>query len=396
MLRTYFDYNATTPIDESVAKAMSKEAFELFGNPSSNHQYGGSSKKKIEKSREEIAALIGAKPNEIYFTSGGSEANNWVLKGWIEQFRFDPIHVITSMIEHPSVLEVCKYLERYFNAEITYLEVDKNGFVSVDDLERSILPHTRIISLMMSNNEIGSIQPIQECASIAKRYGIFFHTDAVQAVGRIRINIEELGVDALSFSGHKFYGPKGIGGLFLKESRALEPLLHGGSQENGLRSGTENVISIVGLGEASAKIRQEFKEDYERIQAYKNLLLKQLIERIPYTCINGSTDQEHVLNNTVNISFENVRGEAVAALLNQIYGIAVSVGSACSSNKQASLSHVLTAIGLSEAQIRSSIRISIGKYTQKDDVFFLINALEHVVSKLRRMIPIEQNNFVKL
>ncbi|MDO7485898.1 aminotransferase class V-fold PLP-dependent enzyme [Peribacillus frigoritolerans] len=163
-----------------------------------------------------------------------------------------------------------------------------------------------------------------------------------------------------------------------------------------MRSGTENVISIVGLGEASAKIRQEFKEDYERIQAYKNLLLKQLIERIPYTCINGSTDQEHVLNNTVNISFENVRGEAVAALLNQIYGIAVSVGSACSSNKQASLSHVLTAIGLSEAQIRSSIRISIGKYTQKDDVFFLINALEHVVSKLRRMIPIEQNNFVQL
>lgn len=390
MLTTYFDHNATTPVDDQVAQLMAAETQMTYGNPSSIHNIGVLARKKVEQVRSDIAQWLGAGEDEIFFTSGGSESNNWVIKGWVEQFRQESIHVITSSIEHPAVLEVCRHLQRQGRAEVTYLPVDRHGFFSPLDLERAIRPNTKLISLMLANNEIGTIQPIRECAEVAKKVGVFFHTDAVQAVGKLSVNVNDLGVDALSFSGHKFYGPKGVGGLYLRKPHCLEPLIHGGSQEQGLRSGTENLISIIGMGAAFNKFHRLLDHERERLQALKSLLMDQLTTRIPHVSMNGSVDRERTLCNTVNVCFGNVRGEAVSGLLSQMYGISVSIGSACSSNKKTVLSHVLQAIGLTETEIRSSIRISLGKDTRREDILHLVEALVKVVTQLRSMLPADE------
>jgi cysteine desulfurase len=385
-LNRYFDYNATTPLDPQVLNVI-KENLHIFANPSSPHFLGYEAREKVERAREQVAHLIGASPNNIFFTSGGTEANNMVIKGWLHNFLGQPIHIITSAIEHPSVLEVFRYFERR-GAVVTYVSVDSNGYINIDQLKNEIREETRLISVMFANNEIGTIQPIKEIAKIAKENNIFFHTDATQAVGKIPINVIGLEVDALSFSGHKFYGPKGIGVLYLKNPDKIEPLLHGGGQEKGIRSGTENFLAIVGLAKACEIADQEIYEQREHCRHLRQLFIELIREEIPYCSINGSEDQLRTLPNTINVCLSDVRGEAVATMLSEVYGIAVSTGSACSTGKK-NLSHVLKAIGLTEEQIRSSIRISFGKFTTDVDIQDFVQCLKTTVFHLRNILPRE-------
>lgn len=386
MLNRYFDYNATTPLDPQVMNVI-KEHLDLFANPSSPHLFGNEARKKVKRSREQIAHLIGALPDNIIFTSGGTESNNIVIKGWLQNFTSQPLHIITSVIEHPSVLEVYRYFER-LGADVSYISVDSNGFINLNQLINEIREETRLISIMFANNEIGTIQPIEEIATIAKEKNIFFHTDATQAVGRIPINVVDLNVDALSFSGHKLYGPKGIGVLYLKNPEMMKPLLHGGGQEKGIRSGTENILSIVGLAKACEIADQEIYEQREHCRHLKELLIDLMRKEIPDCSINGLKDHLRTLPNTINVCLSDVRGEAVATMLSEVYGIALSTGSACSTGKK-NLSHVLKAIGLSEEQIRSSIRISFGKFTEESDIQHFVQCLKNTVLNLRKLLPYE-------
>lgn len=377
----YFDYNATTPVDEEVAKVM-MEGIAYFGNPSSVYTLGKQSKVLMENSKRSIASLLGANYEQIFITSGGSESNNTIIKGFLHKFRDNPGHFITSCIEHPSVTEVCKFMVKHYGFEVTFLPVDQYGFVNVEKLKKSIRSNTRFVSIMLANNEIGTIQPIREISEITKERGIFLHTDAVQVVGKMNIHVEDLGVDALSFSAHKFYGPKGIGGIFVKDQDLIEPLIHGGGQEKGFRSGTENLLSIIGLGKACEMAREEIDYVQEQSQNLKSMLINSL-KSISDSRVNGPVEKGKCLPNTINVTFSNINGSLLTSQLNEMYKIAVSVGSACSSQKKANFSHVLTAIGLSEEEIKSSIRISIGKYTTENDIAYLIAALKALVENQR-------------
>jgi len=392
MDNVYFDNSATTKLDEEVLKEMMPYLTEQYGNASSIYKIGRNSKKAIEEVREKVAKILNCEPNEIYFTAGGTESDNTAIRGIAYSYKERGNHIITSKIEHPAVLETCKQLERE-GFEVTYLDVDSNGLIDTNQLLNSIKETTILITIMYANNEIGTIQPIKEIGIIAKEKGVFFHTDAVQAVGSLRIDVKELNIGSLSMSAHKFYGPKGIGVLYVRKNIKFQKIMNGGHQERNKRAGTENVAGIVGLGKAIELAYERLEIHNKRIQELRDYYVEEIKKQIPYIKING--DMKNRLSGNSNISFEFIEGEGI--LLNlDLKGIYASSGSACTSGSL-DPSHVLLAIGLPHEIAHGSLRISIGKYNTKEEVDYLIENLVKIVQKLRDMSPLyekfkEENN----
>ncbi len=383
MKRVYLDYAATTPTHPEVVKAMLPYFTDAFGNPSSIHSYGQEAKVAIEEARAKVAALINARSEEIVFTSGGTEADNFAIKGVAYANEAKGNHIITSSVEHHAVIESCKFLEKR-GFSVTYLPVDKYGIVDPDSLKKAITDKTILISVMQANNEIGTIEPIAEIGRIAREAGVYFHTDAVQTVGHIPVDGNELGVDLLSISAHKFYGPKGVGALYVRKGTRITPFLHGGEQERRRRASTENVPGIVGFGKAAELAPQEMSQEAQRLTHLRDHLIKGIMERIDHTRLNGHPQMR--LPNNVNVSVDFVEGESM--LLNlDMDGICASTGSACSS---ASLepSYVLLAIGLYHEQAHGSLRFTLGKWTNEEDISRVLEVLPQAVTKLRAMSPL--------
>jgi len=377
----YLDHAATTPVRPEVFDAMRPYFLERFGNPSSLHSYGLDARVGVERARQQIASAIGADPQEIIFTSGGTESDNLALRGVLQRGGKKD-HIITSAIEHPAVLETCKFIER-LGHEVTYLSVDREGRINPAEVEDAIQENTRLISIMHANNEIGSIQPIAEVGAIAAAHGIYMHTDAVQSVGKIPVNVKKLNVQMLSISSHKIYGPKGVGCLYVQKGTKLTPLVFGGGHERGLRSGTENVSGIVGFGEAMRLAIEDFT-DNARIQKLRDALIDAVLREIPSTQLNGG--RVHRLPNNANFSFSYIEGESLLLRLNA-KGIAGSTGSACSS-KKLEPSHVLLAIGLSPVDAHGSLRLTLGRETTDADVRYVLEVLPGIVNELRQMSPL--------
>ena len=383
MKNIYFDNAATTKLDDEVLKEMLPYLKDNYGNPSSIYKLGREARKAIEDSREKIAKVLNCKANEIYFTAGGSESDNTAIKGIAKANKKRGNHIITSKIEHPAVLETCKQLEKE-GFEITYISVDEKGIVDLEELKKSIKPTTILITIMFANNEIGTIQPIEEIGKIAKGNNIYFHTDSVQAVGSIKIDVQKLNIDSLSLSGHKFYGPKGVGALYVKTGVPFEKFISGGHQERNKRAGTENVAGIVGIGKAIELAYENIDEYNKKIKELRDYYVKQVEEKIPYIKING--DMEKRLPGNSNISFRFIEGEGL--LLNlDLKGICASSGSACTSGSL-DPSHVLLAIGLPHEIAHGSLRVSIGKYNTKEEIDYLIENLMEIVTRLREMSPL--------
>ncbi len=383
MKNIYFDNAATTKLDDEVLKEMLPYLKDNYGNPSSIYKLGREARKAIEDSREKIAKVLNCKANEIYFTAGGSESDNTAIKGIAKANKKRGNHIITSKIEHPAVLETCKQLEKE-GFEITYISVDEKGIVDLEELKKSIKPTTILITIMFANNEIGTIQPIEEIGKIAKGNNIYFHTDSVQAVGSIKIDVQKLNIDSLSLSGHKFYGPKGVGALYVKTGVPFEKFISGGHQERNKRAGTENVAGIVGIGKAIELAYENLDEYNKKIKELRDYYVKQVEEKIPYIKING--DMEKRLPGNSNISFRFIEGEGL--LLNlDLKGICASSGSACTSGSLEP-SHVLLAIGLPHEIAHGSLRVSIGKYNTKEEIDYLIENLMEIVTRLREMSPL--------
>ncbi len=383
MKRIYLDYAATTPTHPEVVRAMLPYFTDVFGNPSSIHSYGQEAKGAIEEARAKVANLIGARDEEIVFTSGGTEADNFALKGVAFASENGGNHIITSSIEHHAVIETSKFLEGK-GFRVTYLPVDKYGLVDPDDVRKAITDKTILISVMHASNEVGTIEPIAEIGRIAKEASVYFHTDAVQTAGHIPIDADKLGVDLLSMSSHKLYGPKGTGALYIRKGVRLIRFMHGGDQERRRRASTENVPGIVGFGKAVELSRQEMSQEAERLTSLRDQLIKGLLERIDHAHLNGHPVMR--LPNNVNISIDFIEGESMVLNLD-LEGIGASTGSACSS---ASLepSHVLLALGLSPEQAHGSLRLSLGKWTTKDEIERVLDVLPRVVAKLRAMSPL--------
>lgn len=383
MNNVYFDNSATTKTDERVIEAMMPYITENYGNPSSIYKIGRENRKAVEEAREQVAKALKCESNEIYFTNGGSESDNTAIRGIAYAYKNKGNHIITSKIEHPAVLETCKQLEKE-GFEVSYIGVDENGIIKLDELKNAIKPTTTLISIMFANNEIGTIEPIEEIGKIAKENNIFFHTDAVQAVGNVEIDVKQLNIDALSMSGHKFYGPKGIGALYVKKGIKFEKLINGGHQERNKRAGTENVAGIVGLGKAIELAYQELDEHNKKIKELRDYYVEQVKAKIPYIRING--DETKRLPGNSNISFRFIEGEGL--LLNlDLKGICASSGSACTSGSL-DPSHVLLAIGLPHEIAHGSLRISIGKYNTKEEVDYLVENLVEIIGRLREMSPL--------
>jgi cysteine desulfurase len=383
MRRIYLDHAATTPTRPEVVKAMMPYFTDAFGNPSSIYSYGQEAKGAVEEARTKVADLIGARSEEIIFTSGGTEADNFALKGVVYANEGKGNHIITTSIEHHAVLEVCKFLERR-GFRITYLPVDKYGLVDPDDVKEAITDKTILISVMHANNEVGTIEPVEEIGRIAKEAGVYFHSDAVQTMGHIPMNVDKLKVDLLAISAHKFYGPKGVGALYVRKGTKLVSLMHGGEQEKRRRAGTENVPAIVGLGKAVELAGQEMGKEAERLAYLQDKLIKGLKEKIDHIRLNGHPKRR--LPNNVNVSVDFVEGESM--LLNlDLEGICVSTGSACSS---ASLepSHVLLALGLPPEQAHGSLRFTLGLENTEADAERVLEILPGIVAKLRAMSPL--------
>lgn len=383
MKRIYLDYAATTPTDPEVVEAMLPYLSDAFGNPSSIHSFGQEAKAAIEEARDKISALIGARSEEIVFTSGGAEADNFALKGIAYASEKRGNHIITTAIEHHAVMETCKFLERR-GFKVTYLPVDSYGLVEPEDVKRAITDKTILISVMHANNEVGTIEPIVEIGRSARERGIPFHTDAVQTVGHIPVNVDELGVDLLAMSAHKLYGPKGVGALYIRKGTKLIPFMHGGEQERRRRAGTENVPAIVGFGKAAEIAQREMDGEVKRLIPLRDKLIKGLIGRIKHIRLNGHPTRR--LPNNVNVSIGFVEGESM--LLNlDLEGIAASTGSACSSSILQP-SHVLLALGLSHELAHGSLRFSLGRESTEDDIDRVLEILPQIVAKLRSMSPL--------
>ena len=379
----YLDNAASTEIHPEVVKEMLPYFDKYYGNPSSIHQFGRKAKNAIEKARKQVAALIGAEPNEIIFTSGGTESNNTIFYGIISQGeKFELSHIITSSIEHDAVLEPIRQFEKN-GCQITYLPVDKHGMINLDDITKSISKQTVMISIMFANNEVGTIQPIKEISKICNKYQIPLHTDAVQAVGKIPINVKELGVDALSISSHKINGPKGVGALFLKKGSTTTPYIVGGGQENGMRSGTENVASIVGFGKACEIAKDKLSDNISHFQTLHSSMLSRIVKEIPHVKLNGHP-QNRIFNN-IHLTFLGVNGEDLIIKLDE-HGIAASTGSACSVHTQKA-SHVLQAMGFNHEHITGSLRISFGYMNTLNEVEQTVEVLKKVVAELRSVSP---------
>ncbi len=385
----YLDNAATTKVSETVLEAMLPYFSEYYGNASSIYSLGAKSKEAISQSREILAGTLGARENEIYFTAGGTEADNWAIKAAAEAYASKGKHIITSKIEHHAVLHTCQYLERQ-GYEVSYIDVDENGIVKLEELKKAIRPDTILISIMFANNEIGTIQPIKEVGKIAGEHGILFHTDAVQAYGQIPIHVDEYGIDMLSASGHKLCGPKGVGFLYIRKGVKIRSFIHGGAQERKRRAGTENVPGIVGLGKAAQEAAETMKERAERETALRDYLIERMLREIPYTRLNG--DARKRLPNNANFSFQFIEGESLLIMLD-MEGISGSSGSACTSGSL-DPSHVLLAIGLPHEIAHGSLRLTLGADTTKEDLDYVVEKTKQIVERLRSMSPLYED-FVK-
>lgn len=388
----YLDNAATTKTAPEVVDAMFPYFSELYGNPSSIYEFAGKSKEAVMKGREQIAQILGAKTNEIYFTAGGTEADNWALKAAYEAYKDKGNHIITTKIEHHAILHTCEYLEKNRGARVTYLDVDENGIVKLEELEKAITPETILISVMFANNEIGSIQPIQQIGRIAKEHGILFHTDAVQAFCQVPINVDECNIDMLSSSAHKINGPKGIGFLYIRKGVKNKSFVHGGAQERKRRAGTENVPGIVGYGAAAARAAATMEERTSRERALRDYLIERITTEIPYCRLNGHSTER--LPNNVNVSFQFIEGESLLLMLDN-YGICASSGSACTSGSL-DPSHVLLAIGLPHEIAHGSLRMTLSEETTKEDLDFTVDRLKEIVQNLRNMSPLYEDFMKKM
>ena len=385
----YLDNAATTKTAPEVVEAMIPYFSEHYGNPSSIYSIAAESKKGVETGRKQIADVIGAKQEEIYFTAGGTEADNWALKAAAEAYKNKGNHIITSKIEHHAILHTCQYLEKH-GMEVTYLDVDENGVVKLDELKKAIRPTTILISIMFANNEIGTIQPIKEIGAIAKEHGILFHTDAVQAFGQLPINVDEMNIDMLSSSAHKINGPKGIGFLYIRKGVKIRSFIHGGAQERKRRAGTENVPGIVGYGVAAKRAAETMKERTEKERELRDYLIERVTREIPYTRLNGHrTDR---LPNNANFSFQFIEGESLLIMLDG-KGICGSSGSACTSGSL-NPSHVLLAIGLPHEIAHGSLRLTLSEETTKEELDYVVEEVKKIVERLRNMSPLYED-FVK-
>ena len=380
MRNVYLDYSATTPVKEEVLKEMIPYFTEKFGNPSSLYDKGLESKDAVTHAREQVADLINAKLSEVYFTAGGTESDNWALFGTAEKLKSKGNHIITTKIEHHAILHSCAYLEKE-GYEVTYLDIDKDGRISLKQLEEAITDKTILISIMLVNNEIGTVQPIKEAAAIAKKHGVLFHTDAVQGLGNVDIDVKDMGVDMMSMSSHKIYGPKGSGALYIRKGVMIDNYLHGGAQENRRRAGTENLTGIVGFGKAAELAKANFKGHVEHCSSLRNYLKDRIISEIPDTYVNGTMENRHPGN--LNITFKYIEGESILLLLNQ-FGISVSTGSACSSTSLEP-SHVLTALGVPVEMIHGTVRFTVGDFTTKEDIDYVVDNLKKIVARLREI-----------
>ena len=385
----YLDNAATTKTAPEVVEAMLPYFTEHYGNPSSVYSFAAQNKETITKQREIIAEALGANTNEIYFTAGGSESDNWALKATAEAYKNKGNHIITTKIEHHAILHTCEYLEKE-GFEVTYLDVDEDGFVKLEDLRAAIRPTTILISVMFANNEIGTIEPIKEIGKIAKEHGVLFHTDAVQAFGQVPINVDDYQIDMLSASGHKLNGPKGIGFLYIRKGVKIRSFVHGGGQERKRRAGTENVPGIVGMGAATTRAIRTMPERTAKEAELRDYLISRVLEEIPYTRLNGHPEKR--LPNNANFSFRFIEGESLLIMLD-MKGICASSGSACTSGSL-DPSHVLLAIGLPHEIAHGSLRLTLSDETTKEDIDYVVDSLKEIVTNLRNMSPLYED-FVK-
>jgi len=385
----YLDNAATTKVAGEVVEAMLPYFTENYGNPSSVYSFASKNKEAITAQREIIADALGAKANEIYFTAGGSESDNWALKATADAYKDKGNHIITTKIEHHAILHTAEYLEKN-GFEVTYLDVDENGVVRLDDLKAAIRPTTILISIMFANNEIGTIEPIKEIGAIAKEHGILFHTDAVQAFGQVAINVDECNIDMLSASGHKLNGPKGIGFLYIRKGVKIRSFVHGGGQERKRRAGTENVPGIIGIGTATARAVRTMEERTKKEAELRDYLIQRVLDEVPYTKLNGHPERR--LPNNVNFSFRFIEGESLLIMLD-MKGICASSGSACTSGSL-DPSHVLLAIGLPHEIAHGSLRLTLSEETTKEEIDYVVESIKEIVTKLRNMSPLYED-FVK-
>lgn len=387
MRQVYLDYSATTPVKDEVLQEMIPYFTENYGNPSSLYSGGLNSKAAIDKARKQLADLINADPSEIFFTGSGTEADNWALEGMADAMRKKGKgnHIITTKIEHHAILHTCEYLAAH-GFEVTYLGVDSDGRVNPKDLEDAITDKTILISIMLVNNEVGTVQDIREMVGIAKRYKIPFHTDGVQALGNVPIDVKALGFDFLSMSAHKIYGPKGMGALYIRKGMRPTNFIHGGAQEMGRRAGTENLPGIVGFGKAAEIAKRDFDKHVKHSSEVRDYLLERIKDEIPDVEINGTMKQRHPGN--LNVTFDFIEGESLLILLD-MKGISVSTGSACSS-KSLKPSHVLDAMGVPWEKIHGTVRMTVGDFTSKEDVDYVVDELKNIVIRLREISPINE------
>lgn len=388
--KIYLDNAATTKTRPEVLEAMLPYFTEKYGNPSSVYEFAGQGRTAVDEARAAIAQTLGANEKDIYFTAGGTESDNWALKAAAEAYKEKGNHIITTKIEHHAILHSCEYLEKQ-GVEVTYLDVDENGAVKLDELKKAIRPETILISVMFANNEIGTIQPIKEIGEIAREHGILFHTDAVQAYGQVPINVDELNIDMLSASGHKIYGPKGIGFLFIRKGLKLRSFVHGGAQERHRRAGTENVPGIVGIGKAAQIAASTLEERVKQEIELRDYLINRILQEVPYVRLNG--DRTKRLPNNVNFSFQFIEGESLLIMLD-MQDICASSGSACTSGSL-DPSHVLLAIGLPHEIAHGSLRLTLSHETTREEIEYTVDKLKEIVAKLRSMSPLYEDFVAK-